>query len=660
MPQMDGVEVMGRLGALNCESWLILTSGVGKQALETARQSAELHNLNVIGTLPKPFKRSELKHLLTVGRLSENRVPGSAGSNSEPVERDQTVLKNELREAIRTSSIDIALQPKIACRTGTLAGFEVLARWQSGGNKISPDRFIAMAESDGLIDELTWVVFEKALSALGHLRDRQHLAPIIPKLSLSINLSVLTLPNRELFQRMVVACENANLKRSQIVFELTESSAMSDPVKSFDTLTRLQLEGFAFSIDDFGTGYSSMVQLVRLPFSEIKVDKSFVINAAESGESKAIIRSIVQLGKSLDLATTAEGVEDSQTMEYLRSEGCDLAQGYFIGRPMPAEEIPAWFTDREAYREAARVSALRQSGLVEEASEKRFSRLTSLVSRYFGVPDSLVTFLDDNTQWIKSCGVLNDQEVPRFLSVCDTTIRSDVTLVIKDLREDPGFAGIPAVVEDGLRFYAGHPICLPGGEKAGALCILDYEPRDFSSDERAALEQFAGLVELQIKANESSDSSGFSNILSREPWYLQASDFLRVYDRLRIDACLCVVVLSSLGSINRVYGRVAGDRILNKVAELFGECVGIDNLAGRTRGSELSAVCAQTPEQVQAMLAIFHHKLKESLETDPAWPDSFKLLYGVAAITSSGSPGLSEALEIARTSATSSTIQNLG
>jgi EAL domain-containing protein (putative c-di-GMP-specific phosphodiesterase class I) len=129
-------------------------------------------------------------------------------------------------------------------------------------------------------------------------------------------------------------CRRAEVNPDQMILELTETSAMEDTVLSLDLLTRLRLKGFQLSIDDFGTGYSSMLQLVRLPFTEIKVDKSFVSNAMTNAEHRTVIKSIVNLGHSLGLHCTAEGLEDAETLAYLNEVGCDLVQGYFIARPM--------------------------------------------------------------------------------------------------------------------------------------------------------------------------------------------------------------------------------------------------------------------------------------------------------------------------------------
>jgi len=143
-------------------------------------------------------------------------------------------------------------------------------------------------------------------------------------------------------------CCQYRVAPERVVLELTETSAMVDPTLSLDLMTRFRVKGFQLSIDDFGTGYSSMVQLVRLPFSEIKVDKSFVMHAQQSREARTVIRSIVDLGHSLGLQVTAEGVEDSKTLDYLNGLGCDLAQGYFISRPMAGDAARSWAERRKA------------------------------------------------------------------------------------------------------------------------------------------------------------------------------------------------------------------------------------------------------------------------------------------------------------------------
>jgi EAL domain-containing protein (putative c-di-GMP-specific phosphodiesterase class I) len=165
-------------------------------------------------------------------------------------------------------------------------------------------------------------------------------------ISLSVNLSARSCLDKQLVDRITACCDRYHVPPSRLIFELTETSAMESPAAALDILTRLRLKGFQLSIDDFGTGHSSMLQLVRMPFTEMKVDKSFVMSATRSDESKAVVKSIVDLGRSMGLKSAAEGVEDARTLTLLQQIGCDFAQGYWIGRPMESDAVPAWMAAR--------------------------------------------------------------------------------------------------------------------------------------------------------------------------------------------------------------------------------------------------------------------------------------------------------------------------
>lgn len=186
-----------------------------------------------------------------------------------------------------------------------------------------------------MIDALTEQLFEQGLRWLSESFPSS-------SISLSLNISAKGLADVHLGERLSELCHVLTIDPARVTFELTESSAMDDPVKSLALLTRLRMKGFQLSIDDFGTGFSSMVQLVRLPFSEIKVDKSFVMTAMGSHEALTVVKSIIDLGKGLGLRVVAEGVEDAKTLDLIASLGCDFAQGYFIARPMSGEAATAW------------------------------------------------------------------------------------------------------------------------------------------------------------------------------------------------------------------------------------------------------------------------------------------------------------------------------
>jgi len=350
MPEMDGVEVMSSLGKRGCQASIIITSGVGDRILDAARRAAEGHGLNILGVLSKPFTVIHLERLLTG---EEDRIQEDHKAPQCPVRPQAEITQDLLAQGLEARQFSVYYQPKIACEDGRLAGFEALVRWiHPDLGFIGPDRFIPLAEQTGQIDALTEQVLDQALTWFKSLPLSDALPPrcrlqqrASSNLSLSINISARTLNDLGLIDRLVERCQQLQIHPANLIFELTETSAMDDPVTSLDLLTRLRMKGFHLSIDDFGTGFSSMVQLVRLPFSEIKVDKSFVMTAMESRESRTVIRSIVELGHGLGLRCTAEGVESLEALEYVAEVGCDLAQGYHIARPMPGEDALAWMIE---------------------------------------------------------------------------------------------------------------------------------------------------------------------------------------------------------------------------------------------------------------------------------------------------------------------------
>jgi EAL domain-containing protein (putative c-di-GMP-specific phosphodiesterase class I)/FixJ family two-component response regulator len=338
MPELDGVEIMRLLAERKSRAKIVISSGMGTRVLEAAQRSASEHGLSIAGIISKPISKEAL-HLL-VGDGCERDQPASAEEQS--AYRDEfEVTAPGLQNAIDRHEFVMAYQPKFECRSGTTAGFEALVRWKHPDRGIvMPDSFIPVAENFGLIDALTAQVFDQSLEWFSGAYPESNL-------HLSLNLSARSLVDIQLADHLVTLCHLFQIAPERIVLELTETSAMVDPILSLDLLTRLRMKGFQLAIDDFGTGFSSMVQLVRLPFSEIKVDKSFVMQAQQSSESRTVIKSIIDLGHSLGLQVTAEGVEDLDTLNYLNTLGCDFAQGYFIARPMWGEAVRNWVEQRK-------------------------------------------------------------------------------------------------------------------------------------------------------------------------------------------------------------------------------------------------------------------------------------------------------------------------
>lgn len=334
MPEMDGIEAMRLLAERGCQASIIITSGMDSRVLDSARRTATGQGLREVHTISKPFSRDLLRRLLCDDQARGTELRSEI--DSPPLD-DFVITEDRLRQGLQQHQLVMTYQPKIACGTGALAGFEALVRWAPTPELlILPDQFVPLAESSGLIKLLTEQVCEQALRWLSRNFTGSG------ALTLAINFSAKNLADTHMAEWITDLCRQHGVDPAQVIVELTESSAMDDPVKSLALLTRLRMQGFQLSIDDFGTGFSSLVQLVRLPFSELKVDKSFVMTALESREARAVIKSIVDLGKSLGLRVTAEGVEDAATLDYITGVGCDFAQGYFISGPLLDHEAVAW------------------------------------------------------------------------------------------------------------------------------------------------------------------------------------------------------------------------------------------------------------------------------------------------------------------------------
>jgi EAL domain-containing protein (putative c-di-GMP-specific phosphodiesterase class I) len=231
-------------------------------------------------------------------------------------------------------------QPKIFLGTGKPAGVEALVRWQHPAlGLLSPDRFLPLVEQSGNMDLLTYRVIEAGLAWFAEAGRGN-------ALTLAINIAGSSLTDVIFTDVLNEQCALLGLDPARIVLELTETSATQRTADAMDILTRVRLKGFQLSIDDFGTGYSSLVQLAQLPFSEIKVDKSFVAAMFGSEEADKIVAITIALGKALHLDTVAEGVENERQLHALAELECDQAQGFHIARPMDGEAARAWLRER--------------------------------------------------------------------------------------------------------------------------------------------------------------------------------------------------------------------------------------------------------------------------------------------------------------------------
>lgn len=243
-------------------------------------------------------------------------------------------LMGELRQAINGNELILHYQPKVTSKTGKLHAVEALVRWNHPIHGLMPPgEFIPLAERTGLIEELTLWVLKSALRQ-GTLWNRQKRA-----IGVAVNVSALSLLNPEFSEILTGLLTACNFPAKLLFMEITETSIMVDPERSLTILHRIHQKGVKLSIDDFGTGYSSLAYLKKLPVSELKIDKSFVTDMLTNDSDATIVNATIQLGHNLGLQVVAEGVENQETFNALRAMGCDLQQGFFISKPIPAEAI---------------------------------------------------------------------------------------------------------------------------------------------------------------------------------------------------------------------------------------------------------------------------------------------------------------------------------
>ncbi len=254
-------------------------------------------------------------------------------------------LSAELRRAIQANELVLHLQPLVDVSASTVYGVEALVRWEHPRRGlIMPGDFIPRAERSGLMNDLTFWVLRRAVEHAAELRRGGR------DLRVSINVSARSLLRPDFPDTLVALLEDEELPGSALTLELTEDTLMADQARTLEIVARLAGIGVHISIDDFGTGYSQLAYLKRLPVSEIKIDRSFLEDMLESDTDLSIVSATIGLAHALNLRAVGEGVESAGQLERLRELGCDLIQGYYIGRPMPIEQFRQWLSQWDRRR----------------------------------------------------------------------------------------------------------------------------------------------------------------------------------------------------------------------------------------------------------------------------------------------------------------------
>jgi EAL domain-containing protein (putative c-di-GMP-specific phosphodiesterase class I) len=328
MPGMDGVETLRHLPQVAQGAGIIIASAADLQILRTVEELARAHGLTMLGALPKPITPPAMAHL-----LDKLQIIGPKRGPFTQVQAD----RERLEQALADKEIEPWFQPKVSLANGALKGVEALVRWRHPQlGVLTPGAFLDSLESSGLTDQFAEHMLRHSLTQAGQWT--RNGMPI----GVAVNLSVSSLYRLDLPELVMALIAEHQLSPQQVTLEVTESGLMTDITTPFEVISRLAMKGIRLSIDDFGTGYSTIQQLVRLPFTEFKVDMSFVRGAQENERVRIVLDSTVEMARKLSLSVVAEGIETKENWHMLSAMNCDLAQGFFIGKPMPGNEIPSW------------------------------------------------------------------------------------------------------------------------------------------------------------------------------------------------------------------------------------------------------------------------------------------------------------------------------
>jgi len=321
--ETDGMRVMRDLADRQPGANLVLLTGADVSVLQGARRVAELSGFNVVGACGKPAKIEEIEAVLR-----------PAVSTAEPSSHSDDELTRLVMQALDDGTFYLLYQPIVDLRHGRVVGAEALVRLDSAGaEKLSPDRFVPMIEAAGRSYDLLKVVMRRAAS------DRRHVPAVSALDNVSLNLSVLDLAHLDVPDRAEEILGQA-APPERWTLEITETAEVAKLVDALDILIRLRLKGFHLAMDDFGSGTSTLHRLRELPFTGLKADRRFMrTDYGDAEHASNMLRAAVDLGAALGLVVTAEGIETEDEYDLAKSTGCDLGQGYFIGRPVRAEAL---------------------------------------------------------------------------------------------------------------------------------------------------------------------------------------------------------------------------------------------------------------------------------------------------------------------------------
>ncbi len=333
MPDVDGMELIRRIGERALPVSVILVSALDGVLLGSAATMTQAYGVRIIGTIEKPVTGDKL---FTVLRHYLPPQPDAEAS------RDITFAPTPevVLAGIAAGQFEPFFQPVVELASGRVVGAEALARWRHPAYGIlGPELFLPPLARAGYMDELSWIMFALAAMEAGRWRTAGL------RLTVSVNLSATSLADPNYADAVTQIVSGQGLEPSEMILELTETEAILNVAAALENLTRLRMKGFGLAIDDYGVGFSSMQELSRMPFTEVKIDRSFVARASTSEKHRMMIEHTIAVAHQLGMKTVAEGVETKAEYDLLAGLGCRRIQGYYVAKPIDAAGFLRWMLD---------------------------------------------------------------------------------------------------------------------------------------------------------------------------------------------------------------------------------------------------------------------------------------------------------------------------
>ncbi|MES2259206.1 MAG: EAL domain-containing response regulator [Pseudomonadota bacterium] len=335
LPGMDGLELIRRLAEAQCPAAIIVLGAQKADVLFSVETMAQAYGVDLLGTIAKPAGEQKLAAL-----LANYEAPDAPNTRTPP----QVFSFTEVGRGLQAREFDPHFQPMIELETGQVKGLEMFARWNHPQHgMLGPASFMDVLEKSNRVDFLDWSMIEKTVAACRTLHDKG-----IP-ISFSLNVDQSTLAHPQFIAQINACLARHRILADYITFEMTESAVLSADPHFLERLLRLRMQGFGLAIDDYGTGRSNLQLLAAVPFTELKIDRSFVDGASNKRAIGTVLKSCLGLARSLERRSVAVGVETKQDWDFLQGLGCTYAQGYYIAKPMPLAEFPAWLEEWQQF-----------------------------------------------------------------------------------------------------------------------------------------------------------------------------------------------------------------------------------------------------------------------------------------------------------------------